>query len=217
VGHCLDPDPNRRWTADQVRERLEPYVDAPVVTEVEAPRIHDAEEAAANTPKWIYGGLAALVVVVVLFGLARRETGAGPRAVATAAPVDQAPTPPVAPALPELRIPDQNPVPLANPEPPATPEPTVKHKSSPATRGKSSDGWSVIVAAYIAREPAENRRKEMAQRWPSFQWSVFQQQAGKTYYLVVVGQNLSQDQAETLRSRALASGLPRDTYIKKLQ
>jgi serine/threonine protein kinase len=221
VRHCLDPDPNRRWTADQVRERLEPYVDAPVIKE--APRTHDAEEAAGKTPKWIYGGLAALVVVVVLFGLARRETGAGPRAVATATPVYKAPTPPVAPALPEIRIPEQNPVPPANPAPPANsvppanPVPPVKRKPSSATRGKSLDGWSVIVAAYIAREPAENRRKEMAQRWPSFQWSVFQQQAGKTYYLVVVGQNLSQDQAETLRSRALASGLPHDTYIKKLQ
>jgi hypothetical protein len=44
---------------------------------------------------------------------------------------------------------------------------------------------------------------------------VFEQKAGKTFYLVVIGQNLSEDQANALRKRAVASGLPRDTYVKR--
>jgi hypothetical protein len=31
----------------------------------------------------------------------------------------------------------------------------------------------------------------------------------------VIGQNLSEDQANALRKRAVASGLPRDTYVKR--
>jgi hypothetical protein len=40
--------------------------------------------------------------------------------------------------------------------------------------------------------------------------------AEKTHYLLVLGENLSEDQAEALRKRAVESGLPRDTYIKRL-
>ncbi len=40
--------------------------------------------------------------------------------------------------------------------------------------------------------------------------------AEKTHYLVVLGQNLSEDQPEELRKRAVDSGVPRDTYIKRV-
>jgi hypothetical protein len=53
-------------------------------------------------------------------------------------------------------------------------------------------------------------------KWPKFNIGVFQPRAGKTPYLVVLGQNLSEDQAEELRKRAVDSGLPRDTYIKRV-
>jgi hypothetical protein len=47
---------------------------------------------------------------------------------------------------------------------------------------------------------------------------VFQQRsAEKTYYLVMLGQNLSEDAADSLRKQAVASGLPKDTYIKRVQ
>jgi hypothetical protein len=55
----------------------------------------------------------------------------------------------------------------------------------------------------------------MARRWPKFNTNVFEQKADKTYYLVVIGQNLSEDQAQALRKRAVGSGLPRDTYVKR--
>jgi predicted DNA binding CopG/RHH family protein len=45
---------------------------------------------------------------------------------------------------------------------------------------------------------------------------VYQPQTAKTHYIVVLGRNLSEDQAEALRRKAVAAGLPRDTYIKRV-
>ena len=58
--------------------------------------------------------------------------------------------------------------------------------------------------------------RDIMKRWPKFNTGVFQPQAEKTHYLVVLGQNLSEDQAEDLRKRAVESGLPGDTYIKRV-
>ncbi len=58
--------------------------------------------------------------------------------------------------------------------------------------------------------------RAMMSRWPNFKISVSERQAEKTRYLVVLGENLSEDQAEALRKRAVESGLPRDTYIKRV-
>ncbi len=78
--------------------------------------------------------------------------------------------------------------------------------------------WPVIVATYASRELAEKRMRDMMKRGPKFDIGVFQPLAQKTHYLVVLGQNLSEDQAEELRKRAVDSGLPRkaDTYIKRV-
>ena len=58
--------------------------------------------------------------------------------------------------------------------------------------------------------------RTLMSRWPNFHISMSEPQAEKTRYLIVLGQNLSEDQAEALRKRAVESGLPRDTYIKRV-
>jgi hypothetical protein len=58
--------------------------------------------------------------------------------------------------------------------------------------------------------------RTMAARWPRFNPTVLQPGTGRTHYIVVLGKNLSQDQADALRKRAVAAGFPRDTYIKNL-
>ncbi len=73
-----------------------------------------------------------------------------------------------------------------------------------------------MVAAYASRELAEKRMHDMMKRWPGFNIGVFQPATDKAHYLVVLGQNLSEDQAEQLRKRAVDSGLPPDTYIKRM-
>jgi hypothetical protein len=57
---------------------------------------------------------------------------------------------------------------------------------------------------------------EMMKKWPKFNPGVLQPATDKAHYLVVLGQNLSEDQAEELRKRAVDSGLPHDTYIKRM-
>jgi len=182
VRHCLDPAPGRRWTVEQVQARLE----APALGVVPPRRSLPVEN--TGVPKWVYAGLAALVLIVVLAAMMRRQD---PAPVAT--------VPPRAEAL----------IPRAEATPPV---------SRPASRprGRKADGWSVIVGDYGAREPAEKRMRAMMSRWPHFNTSVSERQGEKTHYLVVLGENLSEDQAEALRKRAVESGLPRDTYIKRM-
>jgi len=208
VRHCLDADPDKRWTVDQVQARLDAPVAAAVPAPVEKPKPPaedrgEARDETRRTPMWVFGALAALVIIVIAVGIARR--GAGPGASAPSpAPVEQAPV--------ENGVPQA----LLNPAPAAVAKPLAKPNQS-GKPGRRGEGWAVIAAAYVSREPAEKRSRELAKRWASFKWSVLPQQAGKMYYLVVIGQNLSEDEAEKLRSRAVASGLPGDTYIKKVQ
>jgi hypothetical protein len=54
------------------------------------------------------------------------------------------------------------------------------------------------------------------QRWPGFHVAVSQPQSDRAHYYVTLGENLAEDQAEALRKRAVESGLPRDTYIKRV-
>jgi serine/threonine protein kinase len=226
VRHCLEPDPDKRWTVDQVQARLDArseLASASVSMPVQdsAARIEDRDrekdDPPRRIPKWIYGGLAALLLIVFLVGFLRKDAGpkdtgskdagskdtgskdTGSRPIASSQPVDRGAPVTSAPALP------------SNPAPSAKVQPVVS-----GVGGRRAQVWSVIVAAYGSRQPAENRSRKMAKAWPNFKWSVSEQRAGKTYYLVVIGQNLSEDEAAALRNRAVASGLPRDAYIKKL-
>jgi eukaryotic-like serine/threonine-protein kinase len=202
VRHCLDPDPAKRWTVDQVQARLDAQAGFSASTPVEEFRARDEDQAdpSRRASKAIYGVLAALILLVIVMGLWRKKEPV-PQAAALQSPAAAA-----APGSP-----------LPGPSRVASNQASAEKGKSSASgvHGRRGDGWSVIVAAYIAREPAEKRDRELSRKWPNFKWSV-QQQTGKARYLVVIGQNLSEEQAEALRKRAVATGLPHDTYIKKL-
>jgi hypothetical protein len=211
VRHCLDPDSARRWTAEQVEATLSGPADEPVLPTREPPvevrpEQEDPEEARSRTgiPKWIYAGLAALILIVILSAVVRKRE---------AAPVAVVPHAAVAERIPDVEVvsPEpRSPAPIS-PAPQPEPRPEVTR-----ARGRKADGWSVIVAAYASRELAEKRMRDMMKRWPKFNIGVLQPRGQKTQYLVVLGQNLSEDQAEELRKRALDSGLPHDAYIKRV-
>jgi hypothetical protein len=248
VRHCLDPDPRKRWTADQLEARLEgrvapapdrPAVEPDVVPQssvlqapvsqdtvlqdsvvqdsARAPRNnsearpltgleHRGEEAPASWNRtWLYGALAVLALIALVVGLGRKSADSGPAPASSALPAPSG-VPKAAPAPP----------PAAAPEPPVRSHAEPTH-ASPPVAGRRGSGWSVVVASYGSRGPAEKRERELARRWPKFNVNLFEQHAGKTYYLVVVGQNLSEDEANAVRRRAIASGLPRDTYIRKFE
>ncbi len=220
---CLDPEPATRWTAAQVLARLkkpdivyplpthqlhvqtnpaiekkihivEPQVEAPREKEAREDESHGETSSVKNIPYWIYAALVALLLVVVIAAVLRKS-----------APVERARTP--------ANVAQQTPAPSRASEtqfPPA-PAPSVTSASQ-----QSSAGWSVIVAAYASREAAEKRMRTMAARWPRFNPAVLEPATGRTHFIVVLGHNLSQDEADALRKRAVAAGFPRDTYIKNL-
>jgi cell division septation protein DedD len=202
VWHCLDPECGRRWTVEQVKARL----NGPAIEPVPSTGADDARSSGRGVPKWIYAGLATLILAVVLAAVVRNKDSAP---VATS----------VAAATPAMETPatDRPAIPA---ELPASPAVTAPRAEAPpaASRldARKASGWSVIVGAYGSREPAEKWMRAMKKKWPSFEISLLETQAEKTRYLVVLGQNLSEDRAEALRQRAVEAGLPRSTYIKRV-
>jgi hypothetical protein len=218
VKRCLDPDSDGKWTVEQVDARLK----APSVEPVQLSRkslMHEtarpeenpaATDSNPGTPKWIYAGLAALILVVVLAAVMRKKDSAP---VAT--------VPGAAAPLKDLH-PEATGLGLAGSRGsgPASSEATSAVRAEttravPGARRRRADGWAVIVGAYGSREPSEKRMRDLMKRWPEFNISVFEPQTEK-HYLVVLGQDLSEVQAEALRKRAVESGLPTDTYIKRV-
>ncbi len=214
--HCLDPDPAARWTAGQVLERLSrpevvrplpahqlhtyevnpartPAAESPAEAERREEE-REPEESTNGIPNWIWAALAALIMIVLIAAVLRKKDLA------------EHTSPPAAVAQQQTS---------AATAPAPVPVPQTMPSVAGATQVKPG-GWSVIAAAYTSRGPAEKRMHEMAKKWPRFNASVLELQTGKAQYLVVLGQNLSQDEADTLRKRAVAAGFPRDTYIKKL-
>jgi|SRR5579863_2342489 len=214
VRHCLDPDSAGRWSAEQVEAALlptrKPSVEKTPSVEVRRavrPERQDPDEAHSKTgiPKWIYAGLAALILIVILWAVIRKRDG-------DTASVAVVPSAAVPQRTSDAEIAGRA-ASAAKPSPVPKPEPRTE---TTRAQGRKADGWSVIVATYASREPAEKRMRDIMTRWPKFNTGVFQPAAEKTHYLVVLGQNLSEDQAEELRKRAVDSGLPRDTYIKRV-
>jgi hypothetical protein len=102
------------------------------------------------------------------------------------------------------------------PATPAAPEP-----SAPAPiveQSESANGpWYVVAATYIQKKDAERRAQSIRSRWPRFKAEVFSPplESEKSYYLVIIGSNLSQKAAVAVRQRAIAAGMPVDTYIQR--
>jgi len=191
-----------RWTVEQVKARLNSA--DPIAVE-EIPLVEE-ELQSSGVPKWIFAGLAAVMLIVVVAAL-MRNTHPTPVA-STQAPARILPVPPVESHASTAAPTGASPIGAAS-------------SGVPQVSGRPDDrkasGWSVIVAAYGSRDAAGKRMREMAKKWPRFEISVSEPHGEKAAYLVVLGRDLSEDQAEALRKRAVGSGLPRDTYIKRLK
>jgi eukaryotic-like serine/threonine-protein kinase len=224
VRHCLDPDPARRWTADQALEFLH-LRSAGTPVAIEQNGLHSAgprlvnqrpvkseprkesraiERKPRDYRKWIYGPLAGLLLIATVIGISRRADRV-PAGTPASSEVSKAPAP--LPTIPEAEAPKAT-------EGPQTGEAKSGKTVAPAG-DRRANGWAVVVAAYGARGPADKRVSELAKRWPRFKFDVFEPASEKARHMVVIGTNLSEDNAKALRARAIASGLPRDTYIKR--
>jgi cell division septation protein DedD len=221
VEHALHPDPAARWTAHQAAMRLagtvpdvgpvtvEPKIAAPVV--VAGPL--DPGPRKRLIPIWVLPVAAVVMLLAIIYVLSR---GTGSSANSSLTPSSAAPAAPV------------NPVPSATPRPtPPPPKPTPFQSApvpvtKPAAVAKpagvakpTGQGWFVVVASYAREADATQEAGALRHRFPAFKLSVFPPSAIDTHYLVIVGSGLSEESAESLRQRAVASGLPPDTYIKR--
>ena len=215
VRHCLDPDRARRWNVEQVKAGLNPPVIAAgtvgtaaklgAADEIGPKKLppleddEDEEDRKPRVPKWIYAGVAALILAVIMVAVARRNDS----------------TPAAIPAVAVTQGDRPDPRDQVSPTETAAPQTAAPLAAKPSA-GRKASGWLVIVGAYRSRELAEKRLRAMTKRWPNFNISIFDRQGEKAPYLLVLGQNLSEDQAEALRARAAKSRLTGDAYIKRM-
>lgn len=105
--------------------------------------------------------------------------------------------------------------------PPADVKPSMAVPSQPASAVPSSPAvrkrWAVIAAAYSDYDGAARRAVRLRDRWKHGTPSVFPEKGKGSRYLVVLGSAASQKEAERLRAKARASGMPGDTYVTRLQ
>ena len=73
----------------------------------------------------------------------------------------------------------------------------------------------MVVASYAREADAKQEVRDLGRRFSQYKLSVFPPSPIDSHYVVIIGSGLSQEGAESLRRRAVASGLPADTYIKK--
>lgn len=84
------------------------------------------------------------------------------------------------------------------------------------TGASSKRVWFVVVGSYRALENAERHAEEINRNRRGFTAKVYRSD-NSPYFAVVIGNNLTLSDAVELKSKALSSGFPPDTYIIKPQ
>lgn len=75
--------------------------------------------------------------------------------------------------------------------------------------------WFVIAGSYSSQENAERSAKQIEREFgpKGFKPVVYAPYGGNPYWAVVIGSNLTSQEAQQLRQRAITAGLPKDTYL----
>lgn len=152
-----------------------------------SPAAAPAQKAAAQRNRWpLYAIVAAVIAITTIVLLLR--SGSVP-STANVAPIA---------AVPQESAPTTE----------------VEIREIPS-RAEQSGSWYVVAATYTRKADAEKRAQSITKKWPRFKPEVYSPpDAG--YYLVLLGADLSQKAAAGVKQRAIAAGMPRDTYIKRL-
>jgi len=190
VRHCLQQSGASPWTASQILSYLRG-------TAVVTPRIPPPEPPRRRTPVyWIAGAMIVITATVLLL-----RSGQGPSTVSFQPAAGEALVMP-APQEPSATAPRK-------PAPPVS----IEHPESP------NGTWYVVTSTYTQKKDAEKRAQSIMSRWPRFKAEIFSPSVEdeKSYYLVILGSNLSKKAAAALRERAIAAGMPVDTYIQNLK
>jgi eukaryotic-like serine/threonine-protein kinase len=201
----------KRWTLSEIGNALAPPPPAPPPVPrgpVAAPAPVRRSEAdppqPERFPKWIFAGVAVLLLGVLAFNLRpKADAPAATRPVPAVAEAERAAPTPAEPAAaaPVAPAPVTTPAPVATP--PATKAP------EPATAV-----WRVVAFTYRSREMAEKKAKEINGRWPDLHAAAFEPKGLRGYYLVALGDRMERGEAVRLQQKARGMGLPRDTYVQ---
>lgn len=220
IRHALVEDPRGRWRLEEISAALErPIAPAPPESApaLESPaRTPGAQRPAAPPfPKWIFGGLAGLVLIILAMNLGRKS-GAGtvPERPALELPAaGSAPTRPPDQSAPVRQAPVQQAVRAAAP-PSIKKPPPAPIKAAPTATKAGSPIWRVIAYTYASRSAAENKARFVNQKWPDLDAAVFAPKQRTGFYLVSLGGRMTKEDALRLQKRARSEGLPRDTFVQ---
>lgn len=73
--------------------------------------------------------------------------------------------------------------------------------------------WFVVVGSRQDQKKAEMLADQFNKEKPGFHASVYDRYGGNEYYAVVIGANLTLEEAKKLKRKAIAEGFPKDTYL----
>jgi len=154
-------------------------------------------------PKWIFVGMAAVLLLILGFNLRRK-----PAPPAPANTIERVAPPPVAPP-PTSRPSSQQ---EASREVASASTPSQLPPKPASAGGRAM--WRVIAFTYNSHGDAAKKVKQVNERWPNLHAAVFSPRERHGYYLVSLGGRMTREDAQKLRSKARGVGLPRDTYIQ---
>ena len=160
---------------------------------------------------WIYAGLSVLLVLLVVWAARPKETAA-PAGTAqkheTAVPSGAWQT--------RTLTPDEKPS-KTPPSVPAARVETVPRRSVPAAADIATvkgPVWRLVLFTYNRPEDAEKKVRTLNGKHPDLQAQVFSPNGHEGPYLVTAGGNMDRESAAGLRQKAIAAGMPRDSYIQ---
>jgi hypothetical protein len=114
---------------------------------------------------------------------------------------------------PEVRAQQQPAVPATL----AAAPPAVTAAPPEQTRARSSvREWAVIAATYNGFSAAAKRAASLRGQFRDCACSVFPSEGQGQKYYVLVGSGMARNDADDFRLKAVAAGLPADTYVTKL-
>jgi hypothetical protein len=74
--------------------------------------------------------------------------------------------------------------------------------------------WFVIVGSHLHLGDATKQARQINGKLRDYKADVYAPYGDNPYYAVVIGANLTQEEAKALRDKAIKSGLPKDSYYK---
>lgn len=73
--------------------------------------------------------------------------------------------------------------------------------------------WFVVAGSHLTQEGAEQQVRRLRDNYPNFSAEVYEPYGGNPYYAVVIGEQLTLEEAKKLQQQAISAGFPKDTYL----